>query len=354
MHRLRFVLVLLIAVWVLAACGPSAPEATPSPEPTLEQVVSSDIAAAGPVASPTDTAVEEPTLTPVEMDPPTSAPTEAGSAIPTPDRAFWSGDWRTMPVIPELSDMARAIYQLGLDSGRDPHSFSIIGDCQTIVGEPPYSFSFLGGFSAPQHYNLGSFAYLQETIDHFNQANSFARLRFTSNAGYNVASVLSPIWNDYEACDSHESPLECELRVNNPSIAIINMETWWYDRPAESYAGYLRQIVEYLIANGVVPIIGTKADNLEGDWSLNAAMVQVAHEYDIPVWNFWAAVQDMEGQGLRVDEGDYFHLTFGDVSMFQFQNPNYTRYAWPVRNLTALQALDAVWRAVNDLPPAGP
>ena len=49
------------------------------------------------------------------------------------------------------------------------------------------------------------------------------------------------------------------------------METWWYDRPAENYAGYLRQIVEISIAEGIVPILATKADNLEEDWSINAA-----------------------------------------------------------------------------------
>jgi hypothetical protein len=235
-----------------------------------------------------------------------------------------------------------AIYARGMELGRDPHSLTIIGDCQNI---PEF---YLGGFEDPAQYNLSEFTYLQETIDNYAAANSFTRERITANPGYNVASVLSPLWTESEACDTRENPLECELRVNNPSVAIISMETWWYDRPADSYAAYLRQIVEFLIDNGVVPIVATKADNLEEDWGINAAIVQVAHEYDIPLWNFWASVQHLPGQGLRVDEGDYFHLTYNGPWFHFYQLDS----AWTIRNLTALQSIDAVYRAVNGLDPA--
>ena len=120
------------------------------------------------------------------------------------------------------------------------------------------------------------------------------------------------------------------------------METWWYDRPADTYAGYLRQIVEYSLAEGVVPIIATKADNLEGDHGINAAIVAVAQEYDAPLWNFWAAVQPLPGHGLTEDG---FHLTQGRTL---FDDPASLQGAWAVRNLTALQALDTVWRGVSE------
>ena len=119
------------------------------------------------------------------------------------------------------------------------------------------------------------------------------------------------------------------------------METWWSGAPASDYENSLRQIVEFSISRGVVPILATKADNLEGDGSLNAAIVRVAQSYDVPLWNFWLAVQPLPSQGLR---SDAFHLTFGRPI---FDDPAQMQKAWPWRNLTALQALDAVWRGVQ-------
>ena len=47
-------------------------------------------------------------------------------------------------------------------------------------------------------------------------------------------------------------------------------------------------------------------------------------------------------QGL---EEDGVHLTWGPV---RFDDPENLHKAWPVRNLTAMQMLDAVWAAVAD------
>ena len=120
------------------------------------------------------------------------------------------------------------------------------------------------------------------------------------------------------------------------------METWWQQRPASEYEAYLSQIVEFWIAQGVVPIVGTKADNLEGNNGINAAIVRVADKYQIPLWNFWLAVQSLPGHGLTEDG---FHLTFARDF---FNDPERLANGWPMRNLTALQTLDAVYRALNE------
>ena len=164
----------------------------------------------------------------------------------------------------------------------------------------------------------------------------------TIKGGFNVASVLSPLRADKDICNSNESPLACELRVHNPIIAIISLEQWWGDKPAEDYAAYMRQIVEYTIEQGVVPVLATKADNLEGDNSVNRAIAQVAYEYDIPLWNFWGATYVLPDHGLS---GDGFHLTFARNF---FDDPLRMESSWPWRNLTALQSLDAVWRGATE------
>jgi hypothetical protein len=248
--------------------------------------------------------------------------------------SFTPESWQTLPVIPTVSDTARDIYKKGLKMGNNPNAFSKVGDCQNVA-----SF-FLSDFDDPEEYTLGVYSDLQRTIDQF--SGSFSRQGAAVDNGYNVASVLSPLWSNPDLCESNETPLECEYRLNKPSIVIISMETWWAKEPADLYAGYLRQIVEFWINHGVVPILGTKADNLEGDFGLNISIAQVAEEYDIPLWNFWSAVQPLPGHGLTEDG---FHLTFARTFL---DDPNRIRHGWPVRNLTALQAIDAVWRGVSD------
>jgi hypothetical protein len=264
----------------------------------------------------------------------TPAPNGAPAVTPTttppaaPDPGFQpSGE----PVIPRLSPTALAIYQRGLKMGNNPRAFSKIGDCQSVV---PY---FLAAFDYGL-YNLGPYASLQPAIDNF--AGSWARDSVTSNRGFNVATVFVPVWADPKRCLRNETPLACEFRINRPSLAIITMETWWGGDPS-GYESYLRGIIEFSIAHGTVPILGTKADNIEGDGGINQVIVKLAKEYDVPLWNFWAAAQPLPDHGL-INDG--FHLTW---ARNYFDQPAIMQNAWPWRNLTALQAIDAVWRQAN-------
>ena len=77
-----------------------------------------------------------------------------------------------------------------------------------------------------------------------------------------------------------------------------------------------------------------KADNVEKNFSINQDIADLAAEYDLPVWNFWAAVQHLENHGLQ-DDG--IHLTF--YSNY-FSHPKTWETAWAYRNLTALQVLE--------------
>ena len=296
-------------------------------------------------ASPSPSAVpatvrDDPQTSALRIEPPasqTAAPTHT-AAPPTATPPLAPDAWRGFPVVPSVSERARDIYRRGLELGNDPNAFSKIGDCQNVLS------MFLAIFDDPRRYRLGEYGHLQETIDYF--GGSFARESQAVRGGFNAASVLSPFWSDPEACQSGESPVACELRLHRPSIVIISLETWWEGRP-ENFERYYRQVVEYTISQGAVPILATKADNLEGDWSINAAIAHAAYDYDVPLWNFWLAVQPLPGHGLLEDG---FHLTF-DLNFFD--EPQRMDAAWPWRNLSALQALDAVRRGLmGDVPPA--
>ena len=105
----------------------------------------------------------------------------------------------------------------------------------------------------------------------------------------------------------------------------------------------MRKVVEYILSQGAVPILATKADNREGDGSINAAIAEVAAEYDVPVWNFWAAVQPLPDHGIFKGDPDHFHLTY---AANYFDDPLRMQQAWPWRNLTALESIDSVYRGL--------
>ncbi len=292
------------------------------------------ISACEGVATPREESVPAATVTQVAADfsaTPTVAltvrTTDAPTATPRPSPA--PDAWKTFPVIPSFTGRAAEIFRLGISQRRDFNAFSKIGDCQNITTY------FLADFEDPAKYRLGPYEDLQAAIDWFK--GSFSRKSLAVKGGLNVAAVVNPLMANREFCLSEESPLACELRIKNPSLAIISFEEAW-DGNVEKYETYLRQVIEYTIRQGIVPIVATKADNLEGGDRINALIARLAWEYDIPLWNFWAAVQPLRSRGLTEDG---FHLTqTADFHNFFFDMPSSQWSGWMARNLTALQVLD--------------
>ncbi|MDR3573408.1 MAG: SGNH/GDSL hydrolase family protein [Anaerolineaceae bacterium] len=314
----------------LAACSPAPSAATtlPSSSTPASAVMATPLAPSSAIPSPSSapsaevvasaTAPSSPSASPQ----PTLAPTLVGTATPDtrPDPKYWSS-W---PVIPTISAAAQAIYQHGIALGNNPHVFSAIGDCQSAPNV------FMGSFETEQSVLGPNDVALKQTVLYF--AGSFSRKSLAVHDGLSPASALSPLWADRTACGSDESPVACELRVRKPSIMFINLGTnWKAGASAAPYEAYLRQIVDLLIAHGTLPVLSTKADNVEGDRSLDLATAKVAHDYDIPLWNFWLASNGLPNHGLDASRDNVYLAPL----------------AWGPRNYTALQVLDKIWRTVN-------
>ena len=218
-----------------------------------------------------------------------------------------------------------AVYQRGQKSGRDAHAFSVIGDCQS---SPTYFLNLYdeGLYSLSQEEE-----YLQGTIDWY--TGSFSHRSITVANGLTAPGVLNPRWSDPDQCQKQEKPIDCEIRLHNPSVVLISLGTNWHPSLSHTqYLDYLYQIIDKLLAEGIVPILSTKADNVEGDHGRNLAMAQAAYEYRLPLWNFWATVQDLPNAGLdKTRNNEYL-----------------TRKGWDVRNLSALKLLDQIHRQLND------
>ena len=258
----------------------------------------------------------------------------AGEALPVP---AWDA-LLSVPagVIPQqLGAVAREYYEYGLALGRDPRAFSKLGDCNTENGR------FLEMFDPPADYRLGRYGYLQPTIDYLQGA--FARESVAAQSGFSPASLLDPTWADPTDCAADETPLACEVRLHNSSLALVMLGTHAPGSRAALEAS-LRRLLDETLAAGVLPILATKADNVEGDGHVNEVIRALAEEYQLPLWDFWAAVQPLPAGGLA---SDGIHFTYGRS---YFDDDWAMTRGWTWRNLTALLALDAVLNAVTPDP----
>jgi hypothetical protein len=252
-------------------------------------------------------------------------PSSVSASTPLPPES-----WEKLPVIPTtISENVREIYRRGLTLGNNPHVFSRIGDCTSAAP------GFLVGFD--RNYNLGEYTYLQPAIDYFQ--GSFERPSLAAKAGLNSASLLTTLWNG-EECLKSENLLTCQYRLDHPSFALISIgtnEAYYIHHNPASFEVNMRIIIEDTIVQGIVPILSTKADDFEGDNSINPTIARLAMEYEIPLWNFWLAAQPLPDHGMI----DASHLSTVSYTNFtDFSIPHSMEYGMQVRNLTALQMLN--------------
>jgi len=225
-------------------------------------------------------------------------------------------------VIPIVVPGIRDIYEYGQTLGNDPHAFSLFGDCQARPAE------FFGVFETDDDFVATLPPELRETVAHFE--GSFNRESPTAQDGTTPGALLWTQWHQGQfTCTFAETPVECELRIHRPSFVIIQIGTHFESRNTE----YLRKIIGQLIDAGVVPVLATKADNREKDERVNRDMALLASEYDLPLWNFWAAVEDLPNRGLYTRDDRPLQ---GDIYL--------TDEAARIHRLTGLEALNAVWR----------
>ena len=225
------------------------------------------------------------------------------NSTPTPDLRIPAEQWQDWPIIPEITNNAIVIYAWGIQAKVDSRSFSKIGDCQNIKE------AFLGIYDLEGRYFLWEDELSwQETIENFK--SYFNKDGMAIEQELNVAAVLSPLHADPDICNPEESPLQCELRKANPSFAFISFERWWpKETPPEVYEKYLRIAIQSTIDHGTVPILITKADNVEGNHQINQIIAKLAFEFDIPLYNWWRAAQLLPYRGIDPERDDEFHIS---------------------------------------------
>lgn len=243
--------------------------------------------------------------------------------------------------ISNITPRAREIFLAGQARGNRADRFSKVGDSITI---PPQFLALID----KGEYNLRRYAALQATIDFFSatpvrNGSSFANQSLAAKFGWPTRQVLNP-WAAGEICSAGEIPLECEYRLTQPAVALIMLGTNDVpSTPAAVYAEALREIVEFSILRGVIPALSTipsfnRAGSEQRPRELNAIVVALALDYQIPLWDFWGATQHLPNQGLS---GDGVHPAWGSAPA-DFSEDNLRQYGGVMRNLLALQMLDSL------------
>ncbi len=301
-----------ILLGMLSACTPAL-SATPAPAITEAPTTAEPTVAATATAAPAEV---------------TAAPEVYDPAKPE--------TWVYLPVIPEtVSQKMKDLYLEGQAGNLNPNAFSKAGDCETFTD------FFLAPFDgADRGYSLGDYTSLETVITHYE--GSFSRRSLAAERSFSASSILSPLYADKELCRSNETPLICEIRVHKPAVMLVMLGTNdATNSSVENFEKNLRLVLDYTLKINVVPVLATKADNLEGDGSFNAVIARLAYEYEVPLWNLWRAMKDLPGGGLETDQ---VHHTYAQP---MFDNPDNMLMGWPVRNLTALQVLEKVTTELN-------
>jgi SH3-like domain-containing protein len=239
------------------------------------------------------------------------------------------------PQVAAVGGGARAIYLRGQAAGNQRAVFTTVGDSLTD------SASFLRPIM--NGYNLREYGYLLPAITFY--GGSFAGGSQAAVAGWGTISALTP----GSRCGGDVTPVACEMQTKRPAVALILIGT--NDAPAYdagTYSDRLRQIVDLVIASNVVPILSTlppRAQYNDNVIAYNNAVRALANSYGIPLTDLYAALVTLPNQGL---DGDGVHLSVPPGGVFaavDFTAEN-LQYGATMRNLTALQALDAVMRQV--------
>ena len=244
------------------------------------------------------------------------------------------------PYISGITSKSAAIFKAGQAMGNRANVFALVGDSNT---QNP---AFLQPLDRGD-YNLAGYLYLQDSITFFK--GSFARSQSSPAAvgGFNTTKVLDPA-NASSACTPGESPLVCEYRITKPAVALIllgtgDQHTW------QGFEGRYRIIIQYTIDHGIIPVLITKGDDLESrDNSapygyINGIIARLSREYDVPLLDLRQAVYGLPNHGFNPDGFHYNTPPDGHSAYFL---GDWLKYGYTIRNLTALQMLDALRRQV--------
>ncbi|MBZ0293710.1 MAG: PKD domain-containing protein [Anaerolineae bacterium] len=218
------------------------------------------------------------------------------------------------PVIPDFSpqsvrDALRNLYVNGVNQGNRASVFAIIGDGQAL--QPGY----LSPLADPNVNNDGSG--LQEIINWYRNTDvgdgrtSFERRSVAAGQNWRAQDFLDPANSD-ASCNPGETPIDCELRLIQPSVALVSLGAADIANNTDpaAFRGQMEQILQVLVNHGVIPVVSTTQPNPGNPQQANAintAIIEAVHNVEaanntaIPIYNQWLAFTNLPNNGLAED-----------------------------------------------------
>jgi hypothetical protein len=287
------------------------------------------------------------------------------------DRNLLSGNPVILPYINDaLQARLQTLFAQGQQMGNQPDVFSKVGDSITAM---PFYLNPLGdpGFDPTNPAFVGSHTDLSSTIELYRSFsaddqgnNSFTHASWAATPGWTSADVLNPAHNLAPAramfCLPTESPLQSELRLTRPSVALIMIGTndLLLGVNPEVYRANLTAIVYQTVAAGVIPVLSSIPDIGANQAyfaprvaAFNQVISEVAAATSVPFLDYHLGMQLLPNQGIGFDTvhpsvypGGSGFLT--DVAL---------NYGFNVRNFLTVEVLDKIQRVVvNDGVPDTP
>jgi lysophospholipase L1-like esterase len=315
------------------------------------------------VATLTPTTPSPPVLTPEDKPTPTATPSAQATVSPSPPETVSApgqpppSGTILWPIDAAMKAHLRQIMQIGQAKGKRINVFAKVGDSITE------SMAFLNDYCCGW-YDLGPHTELEEVIQYFAaahadeleaQANpyhtSFDRMSLAVESGAHAAYMLE---------GGADSSLMQEVNTIQPGLAIIMFGTneALAGEDIATYKANLKQIVTILKGEGIIPILSTVPDLVppaEGGEripALNQAIKEVALEEQVPLMDFWQALQPLPNKGLDADGIHPNVLMVGDEYHSADLTPEGLQYGFNVRNKLALEMLAKVKTSViDDGPP---
>lgn len=232
----------------------------------------------------------------------------------------------SVPGVPHLSKRHKVLYRESVLNDKDLTMFAVAGDCNSIP--PVYLRRVLTG-----EFDVSKLsANLRETIERFKQA--FSRVSLAANGGFTAAGMNDPTWSDGALCGPSQSPLACEIWTSRASVIFISVGTGdqysW-----QNFEDNYREIVETVLHRSVLPVLVTKADDLETQQGgappdyINNVIRNLARDYDVPLMDYALAAQSLPNRGLIYEGNLGFHASPAGMDL---------------RMVMTLQILDQLWR----------
>lgn len=222
-------------------------------------------------------------------------------SLPVSEKSFSPGYLKSASIagVPAITVRAKQLYAAALKAGRTAGMATVVGDCNS---EHMVFFGRLanGGTSLSASGQAGLVSVAQRW------GKSFYRASLATHGSFGASTVLDPAWADGKKCAAGENPVSCELRNSNASVVFISLGTGdtftW-----QNFEANYRAAIDTVIANRALPILVTKADDLEfyqggaPKGAINDTIRRLGAAYQLPVMDFALATRALPEYGLMTE-----------------------------------------------------